>query len=916
MNAETTPLVAANGRISSIASVPILQAIGVFFLPIVLCCSNQLVGKHTQLTGMSLSQVWSGLLVLSGLAIASGLLTWGALTPSGMFKRTSPFRAHHPWLLWSFILGWAVAWTLTWLTLPSGHLLKVLMLPIFFLVALRSIGRGDENTVAMHNRVTLTLLALAGSMLWFVAIQTFKWDRLVSDWMGPIDVAGRHYQYAQVLKAWAVLRPLEPSHVPLANLRLGGHGTELLNAMGVWGALPGAVLGASLILAWWATWCWLRRMEAGPSFSTELRRFGLALVALHGLATVLYVLFNMGISRQSYGSGPVPFVPNAAWWLLGAVLGWIVVKAVLAGRSARRVASGGRWWIRLVGYAISSVLLTTALLLMTDILRDGRSVQLNIRAASVTRAAIRDASGHVIAENVLAYDLWFKPSEFWAPSLLNPRDSAQEDNGFEPKRTDIERERLLLGCLDKWPQTRVVVDARLTTWPRAKNDLTLLAWAITPEMADAIKALAMPGLLIKPRTARQYPDGPLYAHAVGFASLADTQYGQEGLELVANRGLATVSTNAGANDRYGVHTTLIPGIQKTARDALQAGIQEHRATGGAIVVIDVQKNEIAAMVSAPDFDPNDFSTYRNPYQPDRILNRAISMSFPIGALITPLIAAHEIESGRVTAQTTVNLGTGPLRVGNTEVRDANFYGALTVEEIIAKSSNVGLAKLAMQLPLAELQGVSKTLGLGEPLGIPGLTGGGTAERKDWSEWTHIMHATPGQFIETNLMQVLKAYLPIAASGYLRTPTLLASSHGDMYGKRALSPETAATMRQALKLAVSDRGTAPLAQVSGASVAGKTATMMGNFWTAPASSKRLWRSDTSVFVGMLPAEQPKWLVGVLLEFAPGQGRVAGLSTAPVFAQVVRKGLLQEAVLRCGRIAVSPGLGEQAKTGICQ
>jgi cell division protein FtsI (penicillin-binding protein 3) len=629
---------------------------------------------------------------------------------------------------------------------------------------------------------------------------------------------------------------------------------ELLQWMGSVGALPGILVGVALVLGWAALWSWLRRVATGPDFSVEMRRMGLALVALHGLATLSYVLFNLGLTRHSAGLGAPPFVPQVAWWLLGAALTGLVVQASRASKPTGVDGAGKQFWISLVGYVLVGSLLATVIVVIKESQRIDQYGDFSKRTGYATRDVIRDANSKVIAQNVLAYDLWFRPTDFWAPSLLNPRDSAPEDNGHGPRRTDAERERILLAALKSWPSVQGVVQSRLALWPRDKDSMAILAWAITPEMADAIKALAMHGVLIKPRTARHYPDGPLYAHAVGFASLADTLHGQEGLELVANRQLATVAANAGANHWYVLQTTLVPSIQKGAQDALQAGIKDHHAKGGAIVVLDVQKNEIAALVSAPDFDPNDLSTYRNPYQPDRILNRATSLSFPIGELITPLIAAHGIESGRVAAQAKMNL--------------------------------------------AELQALCKTLGLGEPFGIPGLTGGVNAERTDGAKWTPEMHASPGLAIETNLMQVLKAYLPIATSGYLRTPTLLASTHGDMYGKRVLSPETAAAMRRTLKIAGPFSSSAPHLQGFESGVAGIAATMRGNFWKESAGGKKLARSDTSAFVGMLPAEKPKWLVAVLMEFAPGKGRLTGLSAEPVFAQVVRKGILQESLAKPG------------------
>jgi cell division protein FtsI (penicillin-binding protein 3) len=548
-----------------------------------------------------------------------------------------------------------------------------------------------------------------------------------------------------------------------------------------------------------------------------------------------------------------------------------------------------------MGYGMAGPALATVLLLLNDIQRAGNYIHPGSQTSYITREVVRDSSRKVIAENVLAYDLWIQPSEFWAASLLNPKQTGPSDNGSQgPEYSDAERERTLMDALAQWPQTQSLVKHRLVNWQKSKGSLAVLAWAITPEIAAKIQAIQLPGLLTKPRTSRHYPDGSLYAHALGFASLADIEHGQEGLELVANSKLVTASPRPDANDRQGVTTTLVPEIQKAARDTLKAGIKEHRATGGAIVVIELARNEVAAMVSAPDFDPNDRSSYRNPYQPERILNRATSLSFPMGALISPLIVAHSVESGRITALTRVNLGDGTMRVGDAVIRDSSRYGTLTVEEIVARSSNVGLAKLSLQMPLSEMQGINETLGIGRPLEIPGLTGGVSGKMSAWSQRTSQMNAAPGNSIETNLMQVLKAYTPIATSGYIGIPTMLASPDQNRSAQRVLSRETAEALRHALRLATSKHGTAPMAQVPGTTVAGKTATMTGGFWTDERTGEKTPRADTSAFIGMLPANRPRWLVGVLLEFDRGKAKFAGLSAAPMFAALAHKALREPGV----------------------
>ncbi|MBK6594241.1 MAG: hypothetical protein IPG23_16950 [Burkholderiales bacterium] len=292
------------------------------------------------------------------------------------------------------------------------------------------------------------------------------------------------------------------------------------------------------------------------------------------------------------------------------------------------------------------------------------------------------------------------------------------------------------------------------------------------------------------------------------------------------------------------------------------------------------------MVSAPDFDPSDHSTYRNPYQPERILNRATSLSFPIGELVAPLMAAHLLESGRIEAMAKPNLDAGASLQSGAGIRTTQQSEDLLVEDFLKNTSNRSLTKLALQIPIGEWQGIRDSLGLGMPLEIPGLTSGSMSDYRWRSEWTPVMHANPGQAIDTNLLQVLKAYLPIATAGYLRTPTMLTAQHGNRYAKRVLTAETAGEVRQALQHAIADRDAEVLALATGASVSGKSATLSGNFWVDPDTGKKQKISDKSVYIGMMPAEHPRWLVGVMLEYEHGKAPVSGQSTLRVFAKVAK------------------------------
>ncbi len=877
----------------------------IWSVPIPLGILNLIFANRELHLHVLITQAWIGLVLLLGLAYACGLYHWLSLKPHNLFRQFEAFRTSHAWLLWALVWGWSLAWLVVWVTLPTGHLLRILLPPVFFALTFISIGSADSHARLLRKVLLVGFVGLVSLFTWNLATHTFMFDRLVSDFTGSLDASGRHYQYVQVLYGWRGVQLWGEVENLRTGFRHDVQGLELLRFIRVYGALPGALVCAAMITSWVVLWRWLRAVQVSESFAADKQRFGLALLVMLGVAFALYVLFNFGISRLSFGVEVFDLsrdnvASSLPWVIVLVAFGWTAYKAFRSEVAKSNLKQCGKLnsdskknkWISATGYCLMLCLSSFVLLLWSEHRRQDVEVELPYTRSGITgystRAIIRDAQGKVIAENKIAYDIWVTPSEFWAAGLLNPKKS--ESILSDSKLNDKERESQLLDALANWPQTQAIVRSRLANWPKSKIEISVLAWAVSPEIADKIRSLNIHSITLKPRTARHYPEGALYANTIGFTGLSDPKQGLEGIELAANPELRSVSGShqPNASDKESLLTTLVANIQLASRETLQAGVKAHGAIGGAIVVIDVEKSEIAAMVSAPDFDPNDMSSYRNPYQPDRILNRAINKSFPIGALISPLVAAHQIESGVITHQTKVSLGDGSMRVGGVVVRDSHRYDVLSVEEIIAKSSNVGLTKLMMQMQIQDLQGITQTLGFGQPLRIDGLTSGLANEFAPFPKWTPEMQAMPGTWMEANLMQVIKAYMPIANGGYLQTPSILKP---EKYSQdlKVMSAETALAIRQAMVLAVSPVGTGIKAQVMGVEVAGKTSTMIGwNKSLEPVSKDTL--RDTAVFVGMLPAAKPKWMVGVFLEFPSGKMKYAGDTAAPMFAKLADKALV--------------------------
>lgn len=819
---------------------------------------------HHGIYDQLLAQAWSGVAVVFGLGYAAGI--WPHQAEAAPTASTDC-------LSWAKIATWTfICCTFPWISLPGGGSLGLPAAAIFFALIWRGRSLGYSTTF-WQTAMLSGLFALALLIALLFNHSPFRLTRLMEDFSGPLDLEGRHYFHGIVLRTLAGVQILgeATNDLPLHFDRVK---TFALLRLAHWaGALPAALLAAALLILWQQLYSWLRRITPGPVLSAEMKRLGLALVALHGVANLLNILWNFGITRQPFGPGLPPLTAHAAWWVLSACLFWILLLAYRqqTQSAAKQPAIKSPTWSTAGLLAGIAAVASFGLLLAVNTAKDVYADNHTPASTEVVRRDITDRRGTTIATSIPAFDLWLIPDQFWATSPANPRSDFSTSIGATQ---DEERRSLLLKSLNDWPQLHAIVASRLSTYGKSDERQKILAWGINPEVAKKITATGLSGLKLSPRATRHYPQGGLFAHVLGFASLSDPMFGQDGLELTENRDLLQVVTKPSGKAGAPMQTTLDPDLQHAAALALNEGISSHGAISGTAVVIEAETGKIRAMVSSPGFDANDATTYRNPYQPERMLNRARGINFAVGSLLTPLLAAHMIETGRMSPSTTITIGN-KLTIGQHSIVDFSPTKSLSLAEVVTKSSNIGQARLALALPLTELRDVTRHLGIGVPLHIRGLTGNIDYEAIDWTEWTPQMHAQPGRYIETNLLQAMRAYLPLANGGRLGRPSLLEGAASPPQA-RVLSASTVDAIRDILTTAAGPTGTAPLAQLPGVMVAGKTGTIVATNG-----------QPVAAFIGMAPAGNPRWLIGVLLEFPKQQTRLAGNTAAPVFAAILSK-----------------------------
>jgi cell division protein FtsI (penicillin-binding protein 3) len=264
-------------------------------------------------------------------------------------------------------------------------------------------------------------------------------------------------------------------------------------------------------------------------------------------------------------------------------------------------------------------------------------------------------------------------------------------------------------------------------------------------------------------------------------------------------------------------------------------------------------------------------------------NRALTDIFEPGSTMKPFIAALAIESGRVTPQTVIQTAPGRIQITGSTITDAHPHGALTVAEVIQKSSNVGTVKLAMQMQPREMWEEFAAVGLGQKpqIDFPGAV---TGRLRPYKTWRPIEQATMsyGYGLSASLFQLARAYTVFARDGEL-IPVSMLRQEQPTGGTRVMSAETARAVREMLRLAAGPGGTAPLAQAIGYSVGGKTGTARKQEGKSYGNKYRAW------FVGLAPVSNPRIVVAVMVD-EPSKGvYYGGLVAAPVFSQVVQQTL---------------------------
>lgn len=480
------------------------------------------------------------------------------------------------------------------------------------------------------------------------------------------------------------------------------------------------------------------------------------------------------------------------------------------------------------------------------------------------RADITDRNGRLLATNLDTHSLYAHPKD-----MVDPARCARELAAIFP---ELKEEQLL----------KDFTGSRKFVWIRRQ---------LSPEQMQQVHDIGSPGLVFGPREMRLYPNGAIAAHILGGAS-----YGREGVASAEVIGVAGIERKFDdylrdpANEGAPLELSLDLTVQAAAEAVLAGGMSIMNAKGAASVLMDVHTGEIISMVSLPDFDPNNRPQVllTGDQSDSPLFNRAVQGVYELGSTFKIFAVSQAMELGLVNPDTMINT-RGPLQWGKFRIRDFHDYGAeLSTTDVIVESSNIGTARIAMQIGAERQQDFLRSLGFMEPtpVELQEAPSGAPLLPKSWSELS-TMTISYGHGLSSSPLHLATAYSSLLNGGTRVYPTLLKRDRVQS-GPRVVREDISQSARDMLRQVVV-RGTASFGEVEGYEVGGKTGTA-----DKPKENGGGYYKDKvmSTFASVFPANDPQYVLVVTFD-EPSENsgdtprRTAGWTAVPVAAEIIRR-----------------------------
>ena len=469
----------------------------------------------------------------------------------------------------------------------------------------------------------------------------------------------------------------------------------------------------------------------------------------------------------------------------------------------------------------------------------------------------------------------------------------------------------------------------LKTDPNGLADLLArpkyFAWVkrkVSPAESQAVLGAELPGVGVRDEPSRCYPNGALLCHVLGAVGadgngLAGLEAednailsGTPGSALVYKDGLGrtmfaahlsnpleVVSTD---ESQAGMITPVVNGhsliltidarIQEIAEQELREACEKYRPESGCALVLDPWTGDVLAMACWPTFDPAHIAS-----APAAVLqNMAVSVAIEPGSTFKPFVCSKALEAGVVTPDTVFDCHQGVYRIGSRTLHDAHGYGRLSVRDIIAFSSNIGMAQVGERLGPERMHAGLSLFGFGRRTGIelPGESAGLLHPLRQWTRLS-VSSIPMGQEVAVSALQLTAGFCAFANGGWGVRPRLVLGT-ADSQGHnmipsappsfhRVLDERVAKLMCGDLLAAVVEKGTARESAIAGYSMSGKTGTPQ---LSRPGGRGYEPGAYASLFVGIVPTSAPRFVISVVIE-RPTTAHYGGTVAAPAVAHMAER-----------------------------
>lgn len=559
---------------------------------------------------------------------------------------------------------------------------------------------------------------------------------------------------------------------------------------------------------------------------------------------------------------------------------------------------------------------------------EGNKRQIRAMTIPAPRGKIYDRNGNLLALSTPIDSIWVDPKIL--SYYLDPAQQQQAARAENLSAKELQQQQMQIATdVKSYHQMLKLLgldEKNITATLLEKKDKRFLyiKRSVLPAVAKKIEALDVPGVFVQNQYKRYYPAGEILGHVVGFTNIDDK--GISGIEKAYDKWLTghpgkkeVIKDRAGrvvdfvkdlvpAKPGHDITLSIDKDIQFFLYHALKKAYIRHQAKSVQSVILDAKTGEILGMATIPSFNPNN----RSQLQGSRLRNRVVTDVFEPGSPTKPFIISRALDLGLIHLDTVIDTSPGAMWIQGQRITDTRDHGKLTPQGIIEKSSNIGASKVAFKMTPDQEWQMLNNVGFGQDLGIF-MPGESLGYMKSPVEWQKIDQASAsfGYGFNINLLQLARAYTIFANHGVLEPVSLIkltpkqvaerrAAASQNVSGKnsnekdinldtsysatevhRVISAKSADEVLRMMQTVVSPDGTAPKARILGYKVAGKTGTVHKTKAGGYHQNEYF-----SVFVGLVPASDPKYIMATVVN-EPSRGvYYGGLVAAPIFKEVMQ------------------------------